>query len=526
MQSLRTHIPFFFSALLFVVVVWDIFPYYQYYVDTDATAYLTIAKRYAAGDYFKAINGYWSPWACWLTAIGIAKGMSPFVSALVVNGMAAVGLLWLMQSFMRLLGVVNGWQYVLSGTIALFLSYAVFKQSFDDLWECFFLLAGLRILLLPDFVRRADLWVWLGITGGFAYYAKAYAFPFFILNTVCCTYYLAEGYKKEKRLRFLKAAGVAILAMVAIALPWIYALYHKYGIWMTSTAGTLNLSWYPVGHPFYKEGIRHLLPPIYPDSPSYWEDPWLVNGATPHFWNSRALFVRQMARVVYNIALFVKCLNEMSAFLLPTYALGFVVIFSRKVRGLFGDKYAIISLSFLLFPTGFILINYEARYIWYMFFPGVLMGAVALQKILPHVERHTYTLIMFVFTAALLVWPLWDMKQLFREGQAEYDLAHRLDKAGIKGTFTANVIFGEGNDLERVSRLAYFSGNPYFNMPRADVPFGALLSDMRRYGLDYYFYYGKEGVGNEPPVLRDSEGQVLPVALQDSVSGLIVYRLR
>lgn len=514
------------AAIVFCVVVWAVYPYYQYYVDTDATAYLTISQRYADGEFFKAINGYWSPWACWLTAIGIKWGIKPFLSALVVNGMASIFFLLVAQSFFVLLGLLRRWQFVLMSTIALFLSYAVFKQSFDDIWECFFLLAGLRLLLVPDFKHRPDLWIWLGISGGFAYYAKAYAFPFFILNTLCCTFYITNAREKENRKRWLLISASAIVTLIIVALPWMIALHHKYGVWMTSTAGSLNLSWYPVGHPFYKEGITYLLPPVYGDSPSYWEDPWMVNGHRPYFWHSGALFARQMAKVVYNMTLFVKCLNEMSPFLFPTMGLALVTLLSQRVRNFFGSNYAVVALSFLLFPLGFVLINFESRYIWYMFFPGLLLGAMALQKVLPFLGNRVYVLVMVVFAVALLVWPVWDMKQLYRAGQKEYKLAQQLQAAGVKGSFTANVIFGEGDDLEEVSRLAYFSGNPYYNMPVANIPYSELLADVRRYGVNYYFYYHKYNISKDPPVLRDERGAPFPVVLSDADAGLTVFKLR
>ncbi len=69
MSTLQKYSPFPVSALLMSVVLWLIYPHYQYYIDPDGTAYLTIAQRYANGDYAQAINGYWSPWACWLTAL-------------------------------------------------------------------------------------------------------------------------------------------------------------------------------------------------------------------------------------------------------------------------------------------------------------------------------------------------------------------------------------------------------------------------------------------------------------------------
>jgi len=74
----QKYYPFFAAALLLYVALLIIYPHYQYYIDPDGTAYLTISKRYAAGDIQRAINGYWSPWACWLTAGLIRCGYTCF----------------------------------------------------------------------------------------------------------------------------------------------------------------------------------------------------------------------------------------------------------------------------------------------------------------------------------------------------------------------------------------------------------------------------------------------------------------
>jgi hypothetical protein len=525
LPAIRTYLPFAAAALLMSIVVVCIYPYYQYYVDTDATAYLTIAQRYADGEYFKAINGYWSPWSCWLVALLIKAGHQPFVSAIFVNAVGAGCFLFICQSFFNLFNIPGKRQYIWLSTISLFLAYAVFKQLFDDIWECFFLLAGLRILLMPGFTHRKDLWVWLGISGGFAYYAKAYAFPFFMLNTLCCVFYLTEAWHKSRRADWMKISAVSIAVMMVIALPWIAALHEKYGIWITSTAGTLNLSWYPVGHPFYKKGIEYLLPPVYANSPSYWEDPWMVNGVTPHFWNSGALFLRQIARVVYNLTLFVKCLNEMSPLLFPAVVLSLAVLLSKKLQTLFGKRYTVVALSFLLFPLGFVLINFESRYIWYMLFPGLLLVIVALQYAYVGISNNKInTAITLLAAVSFLAWPVWDMKQMYKSGEREYIMAKELQKHGVKGSFTANVVFGQGNDLEEVSRLAYFSGNPYYNLPKASISYEELLKDIRRHKVNYFFYYHKDEIANRNFVLYNEHGLPFP-SVTGEFGNLTIFKI-
>src|SRR6185312_3415388 len=99
--------------------------------------------------------------------------------------------------------------------------------------------------------------------------------------------------------QWLKIAVVAIISMLACSFPWISALHEKYGIWTTGTAGSLNTSWYLVGHPYWKD-VDVFIPPVYQDSPYYWEDPYVANGPSPHFWNSWHLAGMQILRIGYN----------------------------------------------------------------------------------------------------------------------------------------------------------------------------------------------------------------------------------
>ena len=196
MQTVQKYIPFFLSALLMCTVVYFIYPHYQYYIDPDGTAYLTISRRYATGDYHKAINGYWSPWSCWLTALLIKTGLSAIPASVIINTTGAIGFLYISESFFIRFGLERKSQWLLCGSLSVFLCYAVFAQSFDDLWECFFLLSALRIMLSEKFTQRPGQWTAMGIIGTLAYFAKAYSFPFFILNSVCCTYFLTKGDRK------------------------------------------------------------------------------------------------------------------------------------------------------------------------------------------------------------------------------------------------------------------------------------------------------------------------------------------
>jgi hypothetical protein len=452
------------SLLLFATATFLVFPYYQYYVDPDAVSYLTLAKRYAHGDFQTAVNGYWSPWSCWLTAVLIKQGMAAMKAAIFINALGAGGFLgacfFLFKKFTLDIKIV----FFLQVTIAVFLVYAVFKQSFADLWGFFFLLVALLILLKNDFLEKPYWWLVLGCVGALAYLAKAYALPYFVLWMAVSIPWML--YRKESKISVKKTllilSGIFI-PLLLLSFPWWYLLHDKYGSWMTGTAGSLNLSWYLVGHPFYKEGISLLLPPPYANAIYYWEDPFLVNGATPHFWNTLPYFVLQLVRLGYNALKFFNSANELSCFFIPASLLFCLLLFSKKLNAFFPKSLSTVAIAFLLFPLGYAFINFEARYLWCLLPMSMLVAVLGLEKLRTIVSRRFYFILVAVFCMSYLVYPVWDMKAMFQVGKAEFQLAQQLKAHGIQGGFACNIAYGK--EFQRVARVAYFSENPYYSMP-------------------------------------------------------------
>jgi len=483
MSTFKKYSPFLLSSLLMCVALLLLYPHYQYYIDPDGVSYLTISQRYASGDYSRAVNGYWSPFACWLTAGIMHLGMSAIASSVVINTLTAVGFLYISQSFFIRFNMIRRLQWAFCVSLAVFLCYAVFWQSFDDLWECFFLLSSLRIIIARKFIYKPQLWVAIGILGALAYFSKAYAFPFFIINTICCTFIVAKAWKAPQRRRWMKFCFICVSVMLLCSLPWIGLLHDKYGIWTTSTSGQLNISWYLVGHPYWKENIQLLLPPVYADSHSYWEDPYIANGATPHFWDSLHLFGRQILRIGYNCWKFISSAIQLSFFFPFIAAFALMAARYKKVRALLPGKMPVVILSFLLFPLGYVFINFEARYIWYMVPLAMLMGGLLIQHRLFNKWRN---ILAMVFPISFLLYPLWGSISLYDAGKSEYIAAKCLKDHHITGAFTAEA---SGADAQKASRIAYFSGGQYYNMPQKYTATNSLVAEMRRYNIHYCLYY-------------------------------------
>ena len=520
MNTISRYVPFFASVILMWLVLYFIYPSLQYYVDPDGTAYLTIARRYAEGIYVQAINGYWSPWSCWLTALLIKSGLQPIPASVVINAIGATGFLYITQSLLLRFNTDRRLQWWLCSAMVIFLCYAVFAQSFDDLWECFFLLSALRIILARKFTDSPDLWVALGVMGALAYFAKAYSFPFFILNIICCVYILSDT-----KQQWIKICITSILAMLVISLPWIYALHYKYGIWTTSTAGSLNMSWYLVGHPYWSDNIQHLLPPAYPDSPYYWEDPYASNGATPHFWNSWHLFGLQFIRIGLNLFKLLISTLQLSVFFTITAIVAIGAVRRPKLWRSYPIGIRIITLSFLLFPLGYLLINFESRYLWYMLpLSFVMAGYIIKHNEERLANRFRLNTLYGIFAVTLVIYPLMQMVRMYNSGsERDFELATTLNHAGVIGSFTTNA--RTSADMQRIARIAYFSGNACYTIPYPDkVSPEELLKEIRRYRIKYYLQILRRHDDENLP-LMDEKGKPFKEIRSKRISGYRIFEI-
>lgn len=536
-EQVQKYLPFIVTSALMWVVLAFIFPHYKYYVDPDATAYLTISARYAVGDYGRAVNGLWGPWACWLTAMLIKTGLAAIPAAIFVNALGGAGFHLMSHSLFLRFQIDRRTQWQLNAVFSLFIVFAVFWQTFDDLWQCFFLTAVLRILLISDFIAKPRLWVLAGAVGALSYFAKAYSIPFFALSTTACVYVLTNGNLK----RTFRVMAISGGVMLICSFPWIAALHAKYGIWTTSTAGGLNMSWYLVGHPEWKDSIDILLPPVYQNSTYYWEDPYIVNGHLSHFWDSWYLAFRMVLRLGYNVLSFVVCLLELSVFfpVVWLYVLGRVVM--QKKYGSLPVMEKVIFLTFLLLPAGYIMVHLESRYLWYLVPIGMIAGVKLIERRFSSNER-SVAIFTTLWALSFTVFPALNMMRLYNEGEKEYRFAQKLTSAGLTGVgFVSNL------HPRLLSKIAYFSRNSFYVINKQKVDTGVideskmkfdntdvLEKEVVRYRVGYYMHASKaSGKLMNPGFydlfyenLRDSTDVInLPVVLQDAESGITVYRI-
>ena len=157
---------------------------------------------------------------------------------------------------------------------------------------------------------------------------------------------------------------------------------------------------------------------------------------------------------------------------------------SKKLAAIFNGDIKILVLSFLLFPLGYLLVNFESRYIWYMVPLGMVIGGLLLQhysSVMVDLRFH------FLFIITFLNIPVWGMKKMYHIGEDAYKIANELKRRNIHGSFAAYAEPGLG--IQRLERIAYFSGNPLYILRKQNSSVEDLLKAMRRYSVNYWLIY-------------------------------------
>lgn len=513
------------SGVILLLTVWGLYPFLQNYIDPDATSYLTISKRYLQGDYQNAINAFWSPLGIWLTTLAVKTfGWELFTAAIIVNTIASLSTLWTSQYLFHKFRQSAFERLLFAVFFALFWAYATYKQSFTDIWQYFFLTLYFLILTHQAFVRKWHYWIGLGIVAALAYFAKAYAF-YYSLLLLCII--LGMQYKYYKNISFKKLIlifVVVLITQVLVASPWIGLLYQKYHQITLSTAGNLNLSWWLMGTQDYNSNIKVVLPPSVSGGIFCFEDPYLYQGNLPKFWHAPGLFFKQMIRVAYNYLGWNESANILSSFYFSIWIISLVYFFSKK-RWQQNQGIQQVWLFFISYPIAFWLMTFDhGRYLWLTLPLSCILALYFFElwifPVIHSLGRKILTAILFL---SLIITPIADLKEMWRAGDAEKELAQSLNALGIQGGFISNLGY-EKSESPFLLRLAYFAQCPWYCTVSDEWSTTAIIQDAARYKVPYYFYFYKGAADNFE--LKDANGNVFPEITKDKIKGIKVFALQ
>ena len=502
------------------------FRFFQYYVDPDATSYFNIIKNYLAGNYEDAVNAFWSPMGCWLTVLLVKVTNLPlFTAAIIINSLAAAATLIASQAlfFKFRKQKLERWGFTIACMI--FWVYATYKQAFTDIWQYFFILLGIHLLLKEQFSKKPLWWLAMGVIAALAYFSKAYSFYFFPLMTAVVLFIKLKHQSEFTLKKWVSINAVVVVTMLAIAFPWLYILHEKYQIWTTSTAGKLNLSWWLVGRPEHRADVTVLWPPPHKTSLYSFEDPYIIQGHFAHFWDSPKLFARFLLRIGFNVIDWVKCCNIISPFYFVIWLLSIVALFRKRMQEpIFSLPVKIIAAAFLIYPCAFWIMTFDnARYLWITIPLSMILGMVLAERMLwPYFSQRIRQIFIAVFFFSYIPWIVTDARTMVNTGKEEYAVAEQIKGLNVKGSFATNYAM-DGDMGHYILRVAYFAQCPIYCYGENKWTTKEILQDARRYNVDYYFYFYE--TADSDFQLKGLAGEDLPELTNNSIKGLKIFKL-
>lgn len=467
---------------IYFLLVFLLYPHLQFNLDADCVGYLTIAERVARGDYFRSINGLWSPLNCWLIVPFIKMGYEPWLAAKMTNIAIGFALLlivyFLFQRFLR-----NQFSNLIGMLVAAcVIAFFVYFQMFGDVLQLFFVILYLLIVIPKNKTLTTFRAILAGVIMALAFYAKSYSIVFFIMHFA----FILFWHFKNDKFNIKKGFSLYIIGLISciiVILPWSIALHTKYQNWnVIGNAGKLNMSWQINSGKTFKNEIRLLIPPTYEDSPSFWEDPFPSQGQLISPLSSASHFAKWCARVVHTILVSITCFNEISSLSLAILILSFFYFFKRKKEISSDDSEfdtQLLVLTIAILPLGYLLMHIETRYIWLILFLSFIVGVLLIEKM---VANHYAKLAIVILGFTFLVSPILQLKNLNNKNKELFEIADFVKQNNLKGSFTSNTVNGDNMWV-----VAYLTKNPFYTIERTDYTQQELLDEMKRYHVKYFF---------------------------------------
>lgn len=477
-----TFFHFLIASAVFLGLATLAFPYYRYFVDPDAVAYLTMAKRAAEGDIWRLVNALWSPLHPALVAVCIKFGADALWAAQLTNAFACLLVLFASTLLFRRFKIPARTSIPLLMTLGIFLVYALFKQLFCDLWQVAFLLFYLLLVTSGKFLQKPLFWILCAVIMALATYAKVYSFYFLLLHFPL-TVFIRSRRTNSRTFSWKPFVSTQVLQFLLL-LPLVFLMHQKYGFWGLSKSGALNTSWTLVGHKSLRPDIKALIPPPYFNSPYTWEDPYQAEGVIHHRFESLAMVKSQIGHTVQAALQGVEAANQLSAFLLVIFGASFFIVLFKSGQELFKTEHKILLAAAAILPLGYFLLHFEARYIWLLLPISMIFSGVWLEYLGKFFDKKLpRNLAIIALSFSFLAYPAYDMKQLFRSGEGIYRLAGVLTQYNIRGSFTSN------DNPSRSGCLAYWLGCNFYTPSKEKMDSKELLADMRRYSVMFYFHH-------------------------------------
>jgi len=478
---------FLLALILYAILGLFFLYFYRYQLDPDGVSYISIAEKYASGDFRHAVNGYWGPLLSWLLAPFLLLGIPPLIStkllSLCIGALAIVGFRSLSYTFQM---SENIRRVLVFSVVLIVLQFAMWIFTPDLLLTCI-LLYYFNVIFRADYAERAHKGALCGAIGAIAYLAKSYGFAFFLLHffILNCLHYLGSRTRENKR-KVLRNYILGLAVFCVLTGLWVSIISNKYSKLTIGLAG--KYSWEVVGpeskgHPVHYVGF---LEPTNETAISGWEDPSYIKMTPWSPFESWNYFLYELRHILRNVRAIVETCISFSP-LSVAIVLGYVLICTMPVSKVFFRGEALYPLiTMFIYAAGYTLFLVHHRYLWVVCLLLLLMGGHLLHRLFANEFFNTTRrrIAMMFFVLSFVAIPLAQLLRDMNVGKRIYTLNRRLEKwCNISGRVASNENWRES------LCLAYHMNLRYYGMPRPGISEVDLERELRRNTIDYFFVW-------------------------------------
>ncbi len=475
---------FYTAVFIFVFFSVILYPFLQYSINPDGISYLSIARKYAAGNFAEAVNGYWGPMFSVLLSIFLISGLPELLSTRLLQVLLGVVLFFLVRiaALDPGIGIKNkNLLYFVFVPVSL---YFVYWFITPDLLLAVITFGYTLLILNNNYKRGVKFAVYCGLLGGSAFLVKSYGLFFFLIHFTVFNliFFLRNDNKKQIATNYL--LGIFICLLITFA--WGGILAVKYGKFNLGTAGEVNSAFVgPKAKNTHLHFQQKLLTPPNETAISAWEDPALY--PIEQKWSP----LNSWEELKYQILLIGKNSAKLLMFVFffsPLFILLAALENKTIVRN---SKLAYFLLTAVLYTTGYLVLFIETRYIWLSYIIVIIVSLCLYQsyverKFLGPLQKRMISGLLFL---SLLLFPVYAVIKRTGEGKNVYELSLELRRKNISGNFACNTHGFETH------YLAYFLNSKYFGEVNQNPGNIEFYNHLKENKIDYFFLWNtNEGI--------------------------------
>lgn len=475
--------------VVFIIVGASLVDEYRYQINPDGISYISVARKYLAGDFGGAINGYWGPIYSWLLMpflyFGIEALLASKVLALAIGVATLIGL-WRLSYRFEMTEAIR--MVILLSAVPVVSTFGFFYITPDALLTCI-ILFYLSVIFRDEYERGIKKGIVCGALGGAAYLSKSFAFPFFISHFVLMNavrFVRSERGEARKNIVHSFLAGAAAFALISGI--WIGLISNKYG---QLTFGTSGKTTYRAAASPGAQGSAVLwigfLEPTDETAMSAWEDPSYVKVPPAEAMDSWSYFVHQMKVVARHLGKIGEFCMEFSPLAL-VIGVAYVLFWLRRFNIKAVEPEVLYpTMTIALMAGAYSLVWVRDRYLYVIFMLLILMGGYVLSRLF---QSNFFTktrrwALLVVFFLSFVVPASQSLKAKAGVGRGIYGLGQVLKNVVEPGSHIAS-----NSNWGASLFLSYHLGCRYYGAQEKDISRVKLERQLEEYKIDYYLAWG------------------------------------